>query len=346
MIWKKKQFWGIVVAIALLAYCVKDVTLAELESLYRRISILHLIPAILCSFIFMILKAVRWRLIVLPQKRIPMVRAVTLYSAGQILNILMPALTGQLGRLILFARKESLRKTFVFSTIVLEVLFDAVTLVVFLLLTSLAFVFPAEYRSVSYVIAAITLSLLLLLYLMLHYQYSIEEFGRRRFRERWPGFYVTIMKFIRSFTKGLDLLRSSQYLAGSLTLSIFLWTFHVLVVFFLFKSFSFGLPLATAAAVMIINTLALMIPITPGNAGTFEVAVSTTLTAFAVGKSDAVMFALALHLLDLLPMYSLGVLFLHTERLSLRDIKKEHEDARLSDNVSENGVLVDNQEKV
>jgi len=346
MIWKKKKFWGTLIAIALLAFCVKDVTFEEIKSLYFRVDLVYLILSLLSSFVFVILKAVRWKIMINPQKNIPLVRSITLYSAGQVLNILMPALTGQVGRMFLFSKKEKLRKTFIFSTIVLEILFDAITLVFFLFLTSFAFAFPEKYRSVSWIIAIVTITLLAGLYLFLRYHKTLEDFGRRICRERWPGFYIGVKKFIRSFTKGIELLRSSKHLAGSLLISLLFWTAHMLVVFFLFRSFGFGLPLGAAAAVMIINTIALLVPITPGNAGTFEVAVSTSLTAFSIGRSDAVMFALALHFIDLIPMYILGMAFLRMEKVSIKDIKSQHEEETILEHVDEEGVLIDKKEKV
>lgn len=346
MIWKKKQFWGTIIAIALLAFCVKDVTFSEIKKLYYRVDLFYLIAALICSFAFVMLKAIRWKIMINPQKKISLVRSITLYSAGQVLNILMPVLTGQVGRMFLFAKKENLRKTFVFSTIVLEILFDAITLVFFLFLTSFAFAFPEKYRSVSWVIAIITMALLVLLYLFLRYHKSLEDVGRRTCRKRWPGFYITVKKFIRSFIKGIELLRSSKHLAGSLIISLLFWTAHMLVVFFLFKAFGLGLPLGAAAAVMIINTIALLVPITPGNAGTFEIAVSTSLIAFSVGRSDAVMFALALHFIDLIPIYFLGVAFLRMEKVSIKEIKSQHVEMTILEQVDEDGTLIDKEEIV
>ena len=337
---KNKRFWGTIIAVALLAYCVKDIRLVDLESLGQRIDMRYLIPAFICTFLFVITKALRWRLLVSQHKSIGRVRAVTLYSAGQILNIVMPALTGQVGRMFLFARREGMRKTFVFSTIVLEIMFDAMSLVGFLLLTSVAFVFPEKYRYLSIVLAVVTTSGMILLYLILRYQAQLEEHGRRRLRHRWPGFYIGIKKFIRSFTKGMEALRSSQQFFGSLLYSMVSWLAHMLVVWFLLKSFGYNLPLAAAASVMIINTLALMIPITPGNAGTFEVAVSTSLAAFSVGRTDAVLFAVALHLIDLLPILVMGAAFLQAEKVTLKELKSGHEETSILDEVSEEGVLV------
>ena len=339
--WKKKQFWGGLVGIGLLAYCVKDIRLSELQAMFSRLNLIYLVLATLSSFAFVIIRGIRWKLIVSPQKTIPIVRALTLFSAGQLLNSAMPALTGQVGRLILFSRKESLRKTFVFGTMVLEVLFDAISLVVFVFLASLVFPFPSQYRFIGFIISGATVLMMIALYLILHFQSRLEETGRKRLRSRWPGVYITLKKFIRSFTKGIELLRSSQHLFGSVTYSLAAWTVHILAIYFLFKAFDLEVPFAGAAVVMIINTIVLMVPITPGNAGTFEVAVSTSVAAFAVGRSDAVLFALALHMLDLLPMFVLGLSFIHVERVTLRDIRRRHEHDIILQRISEEGTYID-----
>jgi len=337
---KNKRLWGAIIAVALLAFCVKDIRLQDLESLGLRMNPWFGIPAVLCTFLFVIAKALRWKTMLATHKKIGVGRVITLYSAGQILNISMPALTGQVGRMFLFARREGLRKTFVFSTIVLEVIFDALSLVIFLLATSVAFVFPEEYRYMSIVLAAVTILVLVGLYLVLTYQGKLEDYGRRHLRPRWPGPYIGMKKFIRSFTKGIETLRSTQHIIGSLVYSLLSWLGHALAIWFLLKSFGYDLPLAAAASVMIINTLALMIPITPGNAGTFEVAVSTSLVAFSVGRTDAVLIAVALHLLDLLPIMILGAAFLQAEKVTLKELKSEHEETSILDEVSEEGVLV------
>jgi uncharacterized protein (TIRG00374 family) len=338
---KKKQFWGGLIGLLLLAYCVKDVRFAEIRALLSRVDFHYLILSIVCTFLFVIFRAIRWRLMIARQLKTPVLPMVTLYSAGLVLNMVMPVLTGQVGRMFLFARKLALRKTFVFSTFLLEVLFDAVSLILFMGFTSLAFAFPKEYRDVSFIVAGITVAVMLGLYLMLHYQRSMEECGRRWLSRRWPGVYVTLKKSLRSFAKGIELLKSSQHMAGSIALSLLAWTGHMLVIYFLYRSFGFTLPIAAAAALMIINTIVLMIPITPGNAGTFEVAVSASLAAFSVARTDAVLFALALHLLDLLPIAVIGSFFFHFEKVSLRELQSRHEDEIIFNKISEEGTFVD-----
>ncbi len=341
MIWKKKQFWGTIVALALLAYCLKDIRLTEVEMLFERLDYLLLIPALISAFLFMIFRGLRWKLIVQQQKDLKTMHALSLYSAGQMLNMVMPMLTGQVGRMILFSKRAGLKKTFTFSTIILEVLFDAIALITFLVLVSLAFTFPDQYRSLGVMISALTIAGLTLLYFILHFRENIDEFSRKCFRKRWPGFYITVRKFLLTFINGMEMLKSTQHMAGSIMYSFLSWAAHTISIYFLLKSFGFHLPLATAATVMIVNTVALMIPITPGNAGTFEIAVSRSLTAFSVGRSDSVLFALALHLIDMLPIFAMGLYFMHIEKISLREIKKEHEDESLLDKITEEGKFVE-----
>ncbi len=342
--WKKKQFWGSIIAIVLLAYCIKDISTAQIRVMYQSVNFYFLIPSIVLSFGIIIFKAVRWRIIIEKTKKVGLFRIISLFSAGQVINISMPALTGQVGRLLLFAKKESLSKTYVFSTIVIEILFDAITMLLFIILLSTAtFAFPPEYRSVSIILAVATASLVILLYLILHFEKQIGAFGKKILRGRWPGVYITLKRFSRSFTKGISLLRSTQYFFRTFMFSIASWVAHAFLIYFLFKSFGFELPIIAAVVVMVINTIALMVPITPGNAGTFELVVVAALLAYSIPKSDAVLFALALHILDLIPISIMGLFFLRSEKVNLREIQEQGEKEEILDRVDD---LVTEEQKI
>jgi glycosyltransferase 2 family protein len=342
---KNKQLWGALIAIILLWVCFKSVKFEDVRSLAFRLDLHYFIPSVLCSFLFVIVRALRWRVMITRQAPCSVVRTVTLYAAGQVINMAMPVLTGQVGRLLLYAKRLDLRKTFVFSTMVLEVVFDALSLLIFMFFTSAAFAFPKEYRFISFIVAILTAIVLLLMYLMLNYQQKLEEIGRRRLSVRWPGFYITLKKGVRSFAKGINLLRSSQHMLTSIFLSLLAWTAHMMVIWLLYESFGLELPLAAAAAVMIINTIVLMIPITPGNAGTFEIAVSTSLTAFSVGRADAVLFALALHLIDLFPVVVLGAFFFRTDRHALETVREVSPDETIIRKIDEEGGFIDEENR-
>jgi uncharacterized protein (TIRG00374 family) len=207
------------------------------------------------------------------------------------------------------------------------VLFDAISLLIFIVtLSAASFAFPAEYRKIGFIIAFATVGLLIGLYLILHYEEPIGQIGKKLLRGRWPGVYITLKKFSRSFTKGIEMLKSSQYFIKTLFYSLASWVSHILVIYYLFKAFGLKLPILAATVVMVVNTIALMIPITPGNAGTFELAVVASLLAFKTVKSDAVLFALALHIIDLIPIFVMGSLFIFTKRVTIKEMKEFREE--------------------
>ncbi|MFH2036221.1 MAG: lysylphosphatidylglycerol synthase transmembrane domain-containing protein [Candidatus Zixiibacteriota bacterium] len=322
---KSKEFWGTIIAVILLGYCFKGFSWTDMKTLCARVSYTYIIPVVFLEFAMVISRALRWGTIIEKTKKLSVYRLSTLFAAGQVINIVMPALTGMVGRIWLFSKKTDLKKSYIFSTVVIEVLFDAICTVLLIVILSMAFVFPEEYRSVSYIIAIATVATLILLYLILTLKDRIGNFGRKHIRSRWPGAYITLKKFANSFTQGIELLKSVKYFSRTMFLTMFSWVAHIYIAYFLFKAFGFELPLILAVVIMVINSLALMIPITPGNAGTFELAVMATLTAFHIAKSDAVLFALALHILDLIPIVVMGSLFLRTEHLTLKQIKEEGE---------------------
>ena len=91
---KKKQFWGTIIALILLGFCIKDIRLADVRNLLKRADLYYLVLAVVLQFLFIICKATRWRTIVESTKKIKWKRVVPLFAAGQAINIVMPALTG------------------------------------------------------------------------------------------------------------------------------------------------------------------------------------------------------------------------------------------------------------
>jgi len=152
-LFKRKEFWGTIVAVILLAYCFKGFSWHDVKELGTRVSFIYIIPVIILEFLLVISRAMRWGAIIEKTKKLSIYRLSTLFAAGQVINIVMPALTGMVGRIWLFAKKTELKKSYVFSTVVIEVLFDAMCTVLLIITLSMAFVFPEEYRSVSYIVA-------------------------------------------------------------------------------------------------------------------------------------------------------------------------------------------------
>ncbi|MFH1699944.1 MAG: lysylphosphatidylglycerol synthase transmembrane domain-containing protein [Candidatus Zixiibacteriota bacterium] len=344
---KKKQFWGGIVAAGIMAFLFYDLDIPHTIEVARHLRLIYTIPILICTTGLIFFKTLRWMTIVSKIKKVLFWPTLALYSTAQVIAVLLPALTGQAGRVLLFSRKGDFTKTYAFSTIFLEIVLDGAGLIILMMISSSVFVFPEEYRFVSYIIGGATVLVLILFYCSLHFQSRMEGFGYRRIRPRSPKVYLVVRKFIRSFNDGISVIKSTDKLFV-ISLNTFLsWACHVGAVFYLFHMFNFDLPIWAAVVVIIVNYLALMIPITPGNIGSFQLAVVASLNIFSVPKTEAVLFSILLYIADMLPLIILAGFFIFKENFSISEISEDEEliaevenivgesDIKISDEVEE-----------
>jgi len=322
---KKKQFWGALIAAGILVFLFYDLDLPRTMEVARDLQLIYLIPVIVSTTMLVVFKALRWKIIVSKIRKVLFWPTLSLYATSQLIAVLLPALTGQAGRVLLFSKKGDFSKTYAFSTIFLEVVLDGAGLIILMLISSTIFVFPSEYRFVSYIIGGATLLVLILFYASLHFQDKLERFGYNRLRRRSPRLFLGLRKFLRSFNEGISVLKSTDKLFLVSVMTFFSWASHVVSVYFLFHMFNFDLPIWSAVVVIIINYLALMVPVTPGNVGSFQLAVVAGLNLFGVPKTEAVLFSVILYLVDMLPMFVMASFFLFKEHFSISEISEDEE---------------------
>ncbi len=342
---RKKQFWGALIAGGILIFLFYDLDIPRTVEVARDLRLVYLLPALLAAAMIVVFKTLRWRMIVGKERRVLFWPTLSLYSTAQIIAVLLPALTGQAGRVLLFSKKGGFSKTYAFSTIFLEVVLDGAGLIGLMLLASSIFVFPKEYRFISYIIGGATLLLLLLFYASLHFQEKMERFGYDKIRPRSPKIFLGLRKFLRSFNEGISIMRSTDRLFVVSVFTALAWFSHIGAVFFLFHMFNIDLPIFAAVVVIIINYLALMVPITPGNLGSFQLAVVAALNIFSVPKTEGVLFSIILYLIDMLPLMFLSSFFLFKEHFSIFDISEDEElIAEVQKIVSEREVTIEEQQ--
>jgi uncharacterized protein (TIRG00374 family) len=340
-IFKKKQFWGGLIAIGILIFLFYDLDLPRTLEVARGLQLIYLIPIFVFTTLLVVFKALRWMTIVSKVKKVLFWPTLCLYSTSQLIAVLLPALTGQAGRVLLFSKKGNFSKTYSFSTIFLEVVFDGAGLIMLMLLSSTVFVFPEEYRFLSYIIGGATLLVFILFYASLNFQQRLERFGYNRIRRRSPKLFLILRKFLRSFNDGISVIKSTDKLFAVSMYTFLSWASHIVSVFFLFYLFNFDLPIWAAVVVLIINYLALMIPLTPGNVGSFQLAVVAGLNIFKVPKTEAVLFSVILYLVDMIPMIALAAFFLFKEQFSISEISEDEELAEVEKMVSERDMPIE-----
>ncbi|MFH1894160.1 MAG: lysylphosphatidylglycerol synthase transmembrane domain-containing protein [Candidatus Zixiibacteriota bacterium] len=320
---KYKRAWGIAVAAILLYLSFHDLDREKISDILSRADYWMLIPAAIAAFAVNLFKALRWRVIMDPVKSISVRQILSIFSVSQMVNVSLPALTGQAARVLLLSKRAGLPKTYCATTIVLEVLFDGISLVILMLACSTVIVFPG-WLSRSGLLAGITLVVLLtLLLLVVHNRRKLRIFGRRRLKVRYPRFFEKIRHVAGSFADALDMLKSTRHTFLTALFSVCLWASHALVIVCLFKALGLTVPIWGAIVILAVNSVLLMFPITPGNLGTFQWACVAGMALFHVGKSEAVSFSIVLHVMDLVPVFMAGLFFLYLDHMRYSEIRDE-----------------------
>lgn len=326
---RHKWIFGILIALALLVLCFYDLDLSLLWQTIKKIRFTYLIPALIFALFKVLFGALRWKMLIDKRKQISVRRMFSVYSVGQLVNISLPALTGQAGRVIILNKVEKLPKTFVASTILMEATLDGTCLILLLLVTSLFFQFPGWFAYYASILGIVLLALILLYVLILINRRGLTYFGKKKLRRRFPRLYKWIEKFSKSFTSGLNALTSLKHVIIVFMYSAFMWACSVGIVISLIAAFdeAFGLdvPFWMAMVFVAITSFFTIVPITPGNVGTFQVIVLATFKTIYkdLDNAIAVAFSIILHFLNLAGIWILGLFFLFRDHFGVSEIRKE-----------------------
>lgn len=271
-------------------------------------------------------KGMRWRALIREVKTVSKMRVFALFHVGQMINLSLPALTGQAGRIVMLAKAEKLSKTFCFTTVAMEVLFDGISLIVLVYLASFIFAFPVWLRQAE-IYAAIGVGLFLFIVFMIwRNKRALEYFGKTKIKRRFPKLYANLEKWTHSMISGMAALKSGRGILEVSFYSILVWLFHVLIAVALIKAFKLDVPAWAGVVVVIINSFLLMIPISPGNIGSFQLIVISVLhELFKVPRAEAAAFSLILHFMDIVPVFLIGIYFLFTSHITFKKLREEAE---------------------
>jgi len=247
-------------------------------------------------------------------------------SIGLLANVLLPVRMGALLNpyvLFLLLRRRGAHTPFAttLGMTVTEQLFAAASLVLLSLLFVSVLSVPAWAVQVLLIAAVLLLVVL------------GGGAALQRFRRRWivvvpgpasrppHGIVARMRLYLPEFLDSQRILRrpmSALAVAGVQTLA---WMLQLCAAVAVLHAFHVGgAGWRAAALALVLTNLIGILPLTPGNVGTFQVAAVAALAAYGVGSGPAMAFALGLQGLQLLVAVLAGVVSLGLQDLTLRDL--------------------------
>jgi len=340
------KFWiGIGISIALLMLFLLTVDMGRMIDALSEVDYIYLAPAVAMYLVSTYLRSLRWSVLLRHMKPVSANRLYPVVVVGYMANNLLPMRLGELIRSYYVGEREGISKTSALVTVFVERVFDAITLLFFIMVIAL---FVPEMKRVAQsfgeesgipwllLVAGLSLPFigaLTTLVLFAVYPSKTRElilwFAKllpRRFEE-------TLDSLIETFLLGLSPLRSMKMLVALFLLSIPIWITEAAVFFLIGLPFGFvglhsgpGAMAVTMVLVTAITNIGSSIPAAPGGLGLFEIIARETLALgplVSVDRSVAAAFAVVVHAVILLPMIILGQVILWTGHISLGRLSRE-----------------------
>jgi len=328
---KSRRFWVVLLVTSLFLFLFFYQTdFSEMGKALREANYLFILPAIVIYFVGVFFRAVRWHYLLLPLRNIASVRLFPLVVIGFLVNNVLPARLGTVARSYLLGERERMSKMSTFATIVVEQVFDGLTLLLFAAGIALFIPLDPWLKNVIYIATGLFFSVFIICLFIA----SSEALTRR-----WAAIFMHVLPLrVRSkvegwfilFMEGLKVMRSPRKLVAILAFSAALWLCEGLMFYFLSFSFNLGQPFHVLLLATAIANLALFIP-TPGGIGPFDYFCKRTLVFFNVPAVAATAYVAILHFTLLVPVILLGFIFLWTEKISLTKLIPARGKAKLAE---------------
>lgn len=291
--------------------------------------------AAILNLAFFIVRAVRWRYLMEPVKKgVSLMDLLSATMIGFMANNVLPARLGEFVRAYALARREDVPKSSVFATVVVERLFDTMS-VLLLLVVVLAYM-PKEIAGGS---LAGTFRNTGIVSLWL-YAGAITAIGFFVYKPHVVTKAISLVlsplsvrladkaaELAGMFATGLGVVRDPKLLALILFYSALHWAPLYLPIWLLFKSFGLGFGVYEALFFLVVTAFSVAVPSTPGFVGTFEAAGAGAMMLLGMDKESALGFAILAHAASFIPVTLIGFVFLYRENLSLSGIREVEAEA-------------------
>ena len=332
---RNRRFWiGAVLAIVFLFLFLWNTDFSEMRRALSNAEYIYLLPAVLVFLVGVFFRSLRWQYLLRPLGKFSAIRLFPLVVIGFMINNVIPARLGIVARAYILGEKEGVSKMAAGGNLVVEQIFDGITLLLFVAIISLFVSLEGWIQNAVYVAAGLFIGALLLCFILAvstRFSNLILIILLRILPRR---LHSSSEKWFNLLVEGLVILRSPGKLFILLALSMLVWLTEAGTFYVVGFAFDLDQPYYVYILAASVANLAWALLMTQGGVGSFDYALTKALTISAfvpAGVSLAEYEALAkaytivLHATLLIPMIALGFIFLWIENVSLARIVQEKE---------------------
>ena len=309
-----KLIFGLLIGAVFMYFAFRKVDFSQMGAAFKQANYWYLVLSVIVIFISHWLRAVRWYYLMAPIKTVKIKPLFNALIIGYMANTFTPAHLGEFLRAYVLSKKSGVKTSSIFGTIVTERIIDVFTLLFLMALAFVVFPFPAWVTKSGYVMFAGVVILIVLLILMKKHREKILRPLPQKISSKVDGLF-------HSFLDGVVGLKNRRHYVITAVLSVLIWAGYGAALQVSFYAFDFvskyDLPWTAALVTLVITTISVIVPSSPGYVGTYHWLCQLSLGLFAVPKSEALTFAFVLHGINFLPILIVGLIIASVEGVSL-----------------------------
>ncbi|MFO1467769.1 MAG: lysylphosphatidylglycerol synthase transmembrane domain-containing protein [Steroidobacteraceae bacterium] len=312
---------GLGLASAFLWLSLRGIDLPAVLATLHRAGAAPALMAVLCSVLFMFVKAVRWTSIIADTQRAPLRVLHAPVWAGTAVNLLISHL-GEIYRVAAVRRATGLAASFLLPTIGAERLFDFLTLLVMLALIALGYVIdhqqlPPILAAAGVIIAAFAAAIGVGVLLLLLRPDSFIATANRLLIPFPSKLRAAVGRWLKLGAAGLKPLADPRRVAGIMMLSVLQWGCIAASIWFCCCSAGFTASLPACLSVLLLTTVGASLPTAPAYLGTTQIGFTAGLELVQIAPAPAFAASLIYTLTVIVPPLVVGSLLALRGSLSL-----------------------------
>jgi glycosyltransferase 2 family protein len=327
---RDKKFWiGVLISVFFLYLAFREENFGQIAAALGKVQYWALIPALVFYFAGVWIRAVRWGVLLSPLRRgIHPYHLFKVLVIGYMGNDILPARLGDVIRVYVLSRRERVTKSATLATILVERIFDGLTMIGFLTVSALFIALNSEMTTILRVTSALFVAGLLVFIFLATSPDRITTMVRLILGRSPIGALIPValheraLHMTSSFVEGLAVLRSWRGVLSVMGLSVAAWAAEA-TMYYIIGAWGFGLTLpvhaytiTTAAA-----NLGTLVPSSPGYIGVFDGIAKVVLAGlFKIDSSLALSYVVVLHAALYFPVTIWGLFYMARESVSWREL--------------------------
>ena len=318
---------GIVISAVFIGLLFWKIDFVELTASLRQANYWWLAPNIAMVMFAMYQRAYRWKFMIRPVKEVAFDKLLAATCIGFMANNVLPLRLGEFVRAYSLAYQDrEVSKSASLATIFVErMVFDlAALLVIFGAVVAVASVdIPQEMKFGIFLSIIVALLGLGLVFLLAVKPGQAGDYMTRHLFFLPSRAKETIKAIILRFSSGLEFMTQARVASWVAFQTLLVWLFMGASNYFVFLAFGFDLPLEASYFLLVVVSISILIPSSPGFVGVYHAGTVFTLTQYGIAKEAALSFALVLHAAQYIPITLMGFYYLRKGHLSLRQLERE-----------------------